>query len=245
MNRRKDARIYILYHKKYEMWDNSLYMPQSVHKSEIADLNPIYCELTGLYDIWKKHPKTLKYIGVCQYRRRLQFEEDYDFGELFDISDILCAQPYQFNRSVRQQYALCHNVDDLDLMEKILKENYPDYAQEWDNRVRGGNVLFYSQGWVARAEDFDNYCEWLFDLLGKFCKEAGIETVEQCHAYVEKNNADGKYRDIGEAFKKYSADDFIQYQMRICGYLAERLFTVWVFKNFKDIAIKSYIKFEN
>ena len=243
MNRRKDARIYILYHKDADLWNDALYMPKSVHDSEIAELNPVYCELTGLYDIWKHHPKSLKYIGVCQYRRRLQFPEDYDFKPLLMDDAILCAKPYNFSKTVKGQYAQCHNVEDLQLMESIVKEKNPDYAQAWDYWINGNNTLFYSQGWVARVEDFDRYCEWLFDLLDAFCKKAGIETVEDCRNYVEKNIAAGKYPDIGNAFKEHSAEDIVQYQMRICGYLAERLFTLWVFKNFGNkILVKPYVK---
>lgn len=245
MTRRKDARIYILYHKPYDLWDNSLYMPQSVHDSEIAELNPIYCELTGLYNIWKNHPKSLKYIGICQYRRRLEFPEDFDFKALFSEADVLCAQPYWFSMTVRAQYEMIHNREDFDLMEKVLLENYPEYDEIWTHGINGGRVLFYSQGWVMKAEDFDKFCEWLFDLLGKFCKEAGIETVEGCREYVKKNIEAGKYRDLGDAFKNHSADNLLQYQMRICGYLAERLLTAYVFKNFKRIASMPYKKFED
>lgn len=237
MAKRKDARIYLLYHKDvdYGLWDNSLYEPKSVFDSKIGELNPIYCEMSGTFDIWKRHPKSLKYIGQCQYRRRLELEEDFDFEGFFKEADILVADPIYFQTSVREQYANCHNVEDLDKMEKILKEKYPEYSEDWNNRIKGGNVLFYSQGWVMKAEDFDIYCKWLFSLLKEFCKREKIETVEAARKHVEEAAITWKY--------KCNPID-VTYQTRICGYLAERLFTLYVFHNFKNIACHAYTKFE-
>lgn len=239
MEKRKDAQIYILYHydTDYGVWDNSLYTPQSAFDSEIGELNPIYCETTGTYNVWKTRPKDLKYVGQCQYRRRLEFPEDFDFDKVFENFDIITASPADSPCTLKQQYADCHNVEDIELMEYILRANYPEYAKDWEEHINNGATLFYSQGYVMRAKDFDAYCSWLFSLLEKFCHAAGMDTVEQAQDHIFKAALAGKYGKI--------TIPSLRYQTRICGYLAERLITTYIYHNFKKVQCFPYKKMED
>ena len=107
MQKREDIQIYELaYNKvKYGLWDNALYTPLQCcadrSNTDVCELkdntgenisskNFYYCETTGTYWIWKNAPET-KYVGQCQYRRRLEFKEDFDFDTIFDKHKIINA----------------------------------------------------------------------------------------------------------------------------------------------------------
>ena len=54
--------------------------PNDRDGDSIADLNPMYSELTGQYWIWKNHFPTLpadRIVGFAHYRRYLTFEHDF------------------------------------------------------------------------------------------------------------------------------------------------------------------------
>ena len=81
--------IFVAYHKKSPLFASSIYLPLHVGAAlsqvrldmtgddsgdSISSKNPFYCELTGLYWVWKNylpdHPDVDR-IGFCHYRRFL------------------------------------------------------------------------------------------------------------------------------------------------------------------------------
>ncbi len=76
-----DTRIYVMTHKKIENLPEKIYQPLHVGREgkedlgypgdhtgeQISSKNPYYCELTGMYWIWKN--VSCDVIGVCHYRR--------------------------------------------------------------------------------------------------------------------------------------------------------------------------------
>lgn len=74
-------KIIVATHKKYQMPDDSMYLPVQVGAEDKPDLgytrdntgenisskNPSFCELTGLYWAWKN--LNADYIGLVHYRR--------------------------------------------------------------------------------------------------------------------------------------------------------------------------------
>ena len=245
--KRTDAQIYIYAHKPvdYGIWDNALYTPlqggdaerfldlrDSDGEDNIAPSNSVFAENTGLYWIWKNHPKDLKYIGVCQYRRRLEFPEYLDFEAVFKEYDAIAAQPIRLP-NVRQQYSVCHSPKDMIVLEDTIRQIYPDYASDFDKFLNRGTTVYYSNGMVMRAEDFDKYCEWLFNILFKFIENNGwmsMNEVEDSVWYEIQN----KQRKGTRGFR---------YQEQICGFLSERLLTLWLMRNCKVLNVP-YKKFE-
>ena len=73
--------IWVVTHKKYKEIDDDLHKTIQVGKSLGTDLgyvgddtgdnisykNPFYCELTGMYWLWKNYKCDI--IGICHYRR--------------------------------------------------------------------------------------------------------------------------------------------------------------------------------
>lgn len=252
--KRKDARIYVLSHKAvdYGLLDNNLYTPlecgaalrsehcatvkDSVGEGNISEWNGLFAELTGIWHAWKiAAPKSLKYVGFCQYRRRLEFAEDTDFAALFSSAPIITAEPQNLYMLLEDQYRNCHCFDDLKACEEVVAELYPEYVDDWDYVFRHNTRIFYSNGWIMPREEFEKYCTWLFSILEALKIRLGFNSMADVQEHVEKNI---------EQHKSSSARG-VKYQMQIFGFLSERLFTLYVMHNYDKVMTVPYHKMEN
>ena len=171
----------------------------------ISSKNSNYCELTGLYWLWKNCKDD--YIGICHYRRF--FSKSFRYGVIATEEELLCKLskydmivPFirKLKMSVKEQYCESSGYEqDLYVIREILKEKYPDYVPYYDLIINGNNVYFANM-LVTTKEIFDRYCEWLFDILF-------------------------------EAEKRIDISEYNPYQKRIYGFLAERLLIVWIHYN--------------
>lgn len=250
MEKRKDAQIYILCHKPvdYGIWDDFLYTPLQMGNGErfcdlrdsdeednISEWNGIYAECTGTYFIWKHcHPTDFK--GQCQYRRRLHFPVDFDFNTVFKDFDVIVGSPLMTAGTVRGLYEGCHSKKDMELLEEVVKSLYPDYAKDFENILTRGKYMFYSNSFVMRAEHYDQYAEWLFNILGEFCRRRNWDTPE-------KARKDIKY-DIKQGLRRNHRS--IVYQQQVCGFMSERLLTLYLLHNYdwKRIMCWKWEKYE-
>ncbi len=209
-----NTQIYVMTHKKIADIPNEIYTPLHVGKEgkeslgyigddtgdQISDKNDSYCELTGMYWLWKNLDCDI--IGICHYRRYFTKEEqllDKSYIEQtirsypIIIPNSSCAN----NQTVLEQYKnMHHSAKDLYICRDILAEKYPEYLAAFDYCMQ---TILISAGnmWITKKSIYDRYCRWLFSIL--FEAEKRIDTT----AY----------------------DD---YQKRVMGFLSERLFRVWL-----------------
>lgn len=169
----------------------------------ISHKNKYYCELTGLYWIWKNIK--CGYVGLCHYRRYLKEGKSIlnknQIKEIFEKKDVDIILPIEYFTfsSVYDEYKEHHIISDLELCENIIRNDYPDYIESY-NKVMKGHSTYICNMFISKKEIIDQYCLWLFDILSK---------VEQ---EIDLNQRD-------------------DYQKRVFGFLSERLFTVWIDKN--------------
>lgn len=219
--------IYIITHKEYKFPNNAFYQPLVVGannnllysnylkdntNTNISLKNSNYCELTGLYWIWKNVKDNI--VGLVHYRRyffKNRFSKNYDnvLNE-YQIKDylknndiILPNKKYLIDGDVYSDYVSHHVKDDLDKCISIIEEKYPDYKDSI-NRVLNRKYLYSYNMFIANKELINDYCEWLFDVLFELEKRIDI------------NNYDS-------------------YNKRIYGFLAERLFNIWI--DYKELKI--------
>ena len=196
----------------------------------ISVKNKSYCELTGLYWAWK-NLKDTEIIGLCHYRRYFDFHhqsriilpytkfrketfEKLDFSVpeelLKEVAKGKIVAPRVMNNvgSLWDEYCICHNSDDLRTLDTIVKEKSDKAYYEAFYRVMhlSHKPLCYNM-FVMNWNDFDRYCNWLFDILGE----------------VEKRIDISHYNEV---------------QKRVFGYMAERLFNVYVVAEHKAIIHK-------
>ena len=250
MEKSKDTQIYIFAHKPvpYGIYDNLFYTPVQVgfndrfldvcewdEEDNLNDWNGVYAETSATYFVWKyQHPA--KHKGQCQYRRRITFPEDTDFDDIFSKFDVIASVPVRCVSTVWQQYASCHSEKDMRVLEEVVKSLYPDYAESFDSYIKNGNVLFYSNSFIMHSEDYDRYAEWLFNILGEFLHRQNLDTPDKVRKQI-------KYEMKNKSRK---SDRGINYQQQICGFLSERLWTLFLRHNFKGdrILCMKYEKFE-
>lgn len=209
-----NTQIYVMTHKKIAEIPNDIYFPLHVGKEgkeylgypgdntgdHISAKNNSYCELTGLYWIWKNIKCDI--IGICHYRRYFTKNErllDKSYIEHtiqkypIMIPNSSCAK----DQTVYEQYKKIHNsTKDLDICRDIMAEKYPEYLTAFDYCMQ---TLLISVGnmWITRKDIYDRYCSWLFDILF-------------------------------EAEKRIDTTGYDDYQKRVMGFLSERLFRVWL-----------------
>ncbi|MDD6222259.1 MAG: DUF4422 domain-containing protein [Lachnospiraceae bacterium] len=183
-----DAKIIIAAHKKYRMPSFSCYVPVQVGAEGKADLgyerddkgenisskNPSFCELTGLYWAWKN--LSADYIGLVHYRRYFSLNKrtsdpfdnvlnDEEVKSLTDRYKVIVPKKRKYYiETLESHYAHTHFIDQLDATRKIIKQNYPDYLEDYDHVVRQRWGYMFNM-MIMRRDLLDAYCSWLFDIL--------------------------------------------------------------------------------
>lgn len=171
----------------------------------ISEKNPNYCELTGLYWIWKN--VTDEYVGLVHYRRYFTkhslfsnskyFYSDNELKRLLGENDILLPERmYVASPNMYDNYCLYHYQKDIDLLKALIEQKHSQYNHAFDivfsrNYFNPGNMFY------CKKEIIDQYCSWLFEVLKEYEKLVDIS-------------------------------DYNKDQARIFGFIAERLFNVWV-----------------
>ena len=224
----------------------------------ISDKNYFYIENTGTYWIWK-NVEGAKIKGQMQYRRPFSGITEMDIDKAFETYDVITCEPFHHPDhkiptkeepmvipadTVEQGYAFSNCIDDLYILEMAIKMYYPDYAEDYDKYIKNGPDLYYSNGFIMRAEDYDRYCEFLFKCLEGYLQFTNIKTQNELIEHVKYNIEVGKYPRYGG--QKNIPQEAIRWQCSIGGFLSERLWTLWLQHNFKQDRILKlpYIKME-
>lgn len=192
-----------------------------------------FSEWSKFYEVYKREDLP-DYIGLEHYRRILLLGKNIndipDPEELFKDCDLIVGRVINVG-NIRQQYANCHNVKDLDLCGDIIEKDFPEFKEAW-KKVTNQGIFFICNNCVMKKEDFLEFCDFLFGVLFKFCERNGIDpsSDQSFYDYIDK--------DIQKYSKRHKPEDStFREQARIGGFLSERLFNVWAAK--KGLKIKS------
>ena len=217
--------VIVAVHKKYRMPEDTCYLPLHVGKEgkeeigfvgdntgdNISLKNPYYCELTGLYWMWKN--VEADYLGLVHYRRYFatsgrkkgkdKFEQIFTEEEMKSLlakNDIILPKKRRyFIENLYSHYAHTHYAEHLDCTKEILKERCPEYASVFETVMKRTYGHMFNM-FIMSREKCDAYCRWLFPIL-----------------YELENRID---------FKEYNA-----FQARLFGRVSELLLDVWMEKN--------------
>lgn len=218
ITRQADIRLYIAAHKEFTIpngvdLNEGMYIPLHVGKQGKSSLgfigddtgehisikNDTYCELTGIYWIWKNI--SCDVVGLCHYRRYFlnngKILNKQDVCELMNQYDIVIGNSsMSAYKNVSEHYAVKHHQEDLAVCKDVVRQLYPEYIQAFElcmnsNFMNIGNMM------ICRKNVFDAYCQWLFDILD-------------------------------ELEKRIDVSNYDTYQKRVYGFLGERLLRVWL-----------------
>jgi len=206
--------IFTITHKSFTPPPDPLYIPLHVGREGKEDLgylgdntgnnishkNTNYCELTGMYWLWKNYHQT-DYIGICHYRRYLINENGVLFTEqelasLLTQYDMITTKLLTLPGSYYDGFSANHHVKDLLTTKDVIQEMYPEYLDTF-NRLICGPHTYFGNIMITSKTEYDRYCQWLFAIL--------FEVEKRCD------------------FTGYNG-----YQMRLFGFLSEFLQTVWI-----------------
>lgn len=177
-----NLKIIVATHKKYDIPQNNIYLPVFVGSKgkedidnyqrddegeNISDKNPYYCELTAIYWAWKN--LDANYIGLVHYRRlfsvkkEIATEEDFE-KELLKSTIIVPKKRKYYIESLYTHYSNTHYEEHLQKTREIIKHISPEYLVSYD-KVMTRNWGYMFNMFIMGKSDFDEYCQWLFEIL--------------------------------------------------------------------------------
>lgn len=148
----------------------------------ISDKNSSVNELDVLYWGWKNVKADIK--GLCHHRRYIGKKKgirDYsnlltvnDIQELLKVCDIIVPtrrkfyviSAYAHYKNSKANMKAVHKKD-LDTIREIVIKLCPDYLDTLE-KVYHSTSAYMLNMFIAKAEIYDAYCEWLFPIIFEF-----------------------------------------------------------------------------
>ena len=184
----------------------------------ISNKNENYCELTGLYWIWKNSTEDI--VGLAHYRRFLSkkcisinskyYLNENDLKKEFinNKVDIILPKPVYYKGTAEDSFTIAPTKEDMRIVKDVIAKMYPEYIDSYNKFVNSKQAYLYNM-LITRKEIFDKYCEWLFNILFE------VERVMDKDTYIHDS-----------------------YRKRMFGFLSERLLNIWVIYNKDNLNIK-------
>ena len=174
----------------------------------ISEKNPYYCELTGVYWIWKN--AKVDNVGICHYRRFFSYQSIFgsnkyylqgnDIERLLARYSVIIPKPRCYEKTTLLSINYAPNMEDVKELYHAVKSCSPDYIDDFIWYFNQNKSYLYNMC-IMRKNDFDAYCEWLFPILSY---------VEEIHDMEKETDP---------------------YRKRLFGFLSERLIFVWLHHN--------------
>jgi hypothetical protein len=202
------------------------------NKGKLFKKSQAYGEMAKLYyiyELYKNGNLSSKYIGLNHYRRYFNFLDDIpDLDKLFENYDIILSNNFTLNISLEAQYCSAHLCKSLYETIEIIKELKPEYYNAAIESLKANDGFFFNM-FIMKKEDFFKYCEFIYDILFEY---------DRRHNFISQ-------KDIINYMKAFFPEEEIPFQMRLEGFLSERLSTIFFKHNFKRIKIFPIIYFSN
>lgn len=209
-------KVYVIAHKKFDMPQADYLVPMQVGAAgkerlgyltddegdNISEKNPNYCELTGIYQIWKNRSEDV--VGICHYRRYFCNDKGMLFTkeeleEELKKADVLVSEFTSSESTMKEEYIDAHTQKDYDILRQVVSEIAPDYMDAFET-IMNGHGMYIGNMMICDHKIFEEYCGFLFSILF-------------------------------EVEKRVDLTGYNDYQKRIFGFMAERLLTIWLTKH--------------
>lgn len=237
----RDIDIYICTHKTYTFPFNPIYkvicgpndkiegtnlniIRETTEKDNLLPLQPFYGEMTRIYYVWK-NIKIKKYIAFCHYKRVITLNDIRTEAEDLFNGNKIAVSYRSFPIEVGEYYKLYHNVNDLNLITKIIEKKFSEYSKTWNNLLKSKSMAICNI-FAMSKEDFYKYCEFIFGIMFEFTKIRGFNNMDDVDKYVENHKDEYIITN-----NKLRIND-LSYQRRFGGFLCERLTGLFVMHNY-------------
>lgn len=185
-----NIKIVVATHKEYNIPFDDMYLPvfcgaksslnlpyqRDDEGENISDKNKYYCELTGLYWAWKN--LKADYIGLNHYRRYFKYKNHLltkqDAEKLLSKYDVILPKKrHYYIETVYSQYIHAHGKESIDKAREVIAQYYPEYLESFDKCMNKRSLHLYNM-FIMKKDIFDNYCEFLFDVIKKVENEIAL-----------------------------------------------------------------------
>lgn len=148
------------------------FLVDAKHEGDNIDsLNPWYCELTGLYYLWKHVDDDI--VGLEHYRRYFVNDKgkllsENEIKDLLKVYDVI-AYRYTGDNGIN---AMCKSGKGRSLALALALINVtcdPEMAAFFREKL-SGRYTFENNMFICRKEIINEYCNWVFPLLKLFDK---------------------------------------------------------------------------
>ena len=138
----------------------------------ISDKNKQFCELTGLYWIWKHAKEDI--VGLEHYRRHFILPDDWVNRMINNGVDVILPVPLYVVPNLEGNYRARHEEEYWDYMLEYVKEQYP--------REYGKLSLFFKETslyspcnmFIMKREILNELCSWMFPILFAVAERGGV-----------------------------------------------------------------------
>ena len=220
-----NIKILVATHKQYWMPEDSVYMPIHVGREGKADIgytgdhtgdnisskNANYCELTGLYWAWKNGVfENNEYVGLVHYRR-------YFAGKTLYLKKKQIASESEL-LTILEKY-------DVILPRKrnyFIESIYSHYQHAHHIKDLELTRAVISELQPEYLESFDTVMQGRKLHLYNMFVMSSEKASEYCHWL---------FSILFELEKRVDVTHYDNYQKRVFGFIAERLFNVWILYN--------------
>lgn len=145
------------------------YVDQPHDGDNIDNLNLWYCELTGLYHLWKH--STADIVGLCHYRRYFCLDQRMILGkreieQILPQGDaIMYKWPYD---TAFQSMIYAKKGDELKLAIKVVEDMHGKEMADFFEYIMVCPGVYEGNMLICRRELLDEYCQFLFPVLREF-----------------------------------------------------------------------------
>ena len=154
----------------------------------ISKKNGNYCELTGLYWVWKNvlcngTDDKDEYYGFAQYRRTIMLSDEDLLRLHKDHVDVVLPFPLLYEPDINMHHDRYIKDADWDAMLTAVREIHPEYSKALEV-ILHQRYLYNYNVILARKEVLRDYCEWLFPILERTEELSVPKGSERADRYI-------------------------------------------------------------
>ena len=163
----------------------------------ISERNPLYCELTVHYWLWKN--VTAEAYGLCHYRRYFTRHPrrgltgiltQAEVDALLKTADVIVPRPRIYLIETNwSHYAHAHRESDLQQLRAVIGDICPDYLPAFDRVMKRRWGRRFNM-FIMRRAAFESYSAWLFGVLFALQSRLGGDIPPRTMGYLAERLTD-------------------------------------------------------
>ena len=142
---------------------------------------------------------------------------------------ILPTKRHYYIETNYSHYVHAHKQEPLDVTRIIIKQYYPEYLGSFDKIMKKRSAHMFNM-FIMKKKNFDDYCTWLFSVLGRLEENIDISeySVQEKRVFgyisellmdvwIEQNNVRYTENKWGQLGKRYLIKKAYSFIMRKLG----------------------------